>query len=75
MPQLLFTCLRCCYTHGQEAEAQHVVDAQSFELEDDRSQVTALHLGHGALRKLLEVFLCIKVTGLGKTNGGTRAEV
>lgn len=45
------------HTHGEEAEAQHVVDAQGFELQDDRSQIGALHLGDGGRRQLLKVLL------------------
>lgn len=44
-------------THRQEAKPQHVVDAQSFELQDDRSQICALHLWHSRGRQFLKVLL------------------
>lgn len=44
-------------THGEEAEAQHVVDAQRLQLQDDGGQVGPLHLWHGGGRQLLKVLL------------------
>ncbi len=44
-------------THRQEVEAQHIVDAQSFELQDDRSQIRALHLRNRRVGQHLKVLL------------------
>lgn len=45
-------------THRKEGEPEHVVNAQSLELQDDRGQVAALHLRHRGLGQLLKVLLC-----------------
>lgn len=45
-------------THRKEGEPEHVVDSQSLELQDDRSEVTALHLRDSGLGQLLKVLLC-----------------
>lgn len=44
-------------THRKEAEPQHVVDAQCFELQDDGSQIGSLHLWHSRDRQFLKVLL------------------
>jgi len=52
-------------TYGEEAEAENVVDAEGFELQDDGRQVGALHLRHRGGRQLLIVLLWWKDTGRG----------
>lgn len=51
------------WTHREEAESQHVVYAQSFELQDDRGQVGTLHLGNRGCRQLLKILLWSTQTG------------
>ena len=45
-------------TDGEEMEAKDVVDAESFQLQNDWTEVAPLHLRHGGWLELLEALLC-----------------
>ena len=46
------------FPYREEAEAQHVVDTEGFELQYDGGQISALHLWHSRGWQLLIVLLC-----------------